>query len=161
MQPNIGLSEQQCQGVVQLLNVLLADEYVLYTKTRDYHWNVVGPEFRELHKFFEGQYKELNEMVDDMAERIRMLGKPSIGTLEEFARYTRLKEHPGHYPSAHEMLANLQTDHEQVIRQLRSDAETCADEYQDQGTRDFLTQVMIHHEKMAWMLRAFLEGPSV
>lgn len=160
MQPNIGLSEKQRQGAVQLLSVLLADEYVLYTKTRDYHWNVVGPQFHDLHKLFEEQYQVLNVVVDDMAERIRALGKPTIGTLAEFAQFTRLKEHPGHYPAAHEMLANLQTDHEMVIRQLRSDAETCADEYQDQGTFDFLIGIMVQHEKMAWMLRAFLEGPS-
>jgi starvation-inducible DNA-binding protein len=160
MQANIGLSERQCQGVAQLLTVLLADEYVLYTKTRDYHWNVVGPQFHDLHKFFEKQYKALNDMVDDMAERIRMLGKPAIGTLAEFAQYTRLKEHPGHYPSAHEMLASLQNDHEQLTRQLRSDAETCGDEYRDWGTHDFLIGVMQHHEKMAWMLRAFREDGS-
>jgi len=160
MQPNFGLAEQQYQGVAQLLTVLLADEYVLYTKTRNYHWNVVGPQFNDLHNLFEEQYKELNELVDDMAERIRIMGKHTIGTLAEFTQQTRLKEHPGHYPSAHEMLANLRTDHEQLIRQLRSDAEACADEYHDQGTHDFLIQTMLHHEKTAWMLRAFLEGPS-
>lgn len=160
MQPNIGLSEKQCQGVAQILTVLLADEYVLYTKTRNYHWNVVGPQFNDLHKLFEEQYKELNELVDEVAERIRSLGKQTAGTLAEFTQQSRLKEHPGHYPSAHEMLANLQADHEQLIRQMRNDAETCAEEYQDQGTHDFLIQTMLHHEKTAWMLRAFLEGPS-
>jgi starvation-inducible DNA-binding protein len=157
---NIGLSREQCQGVAQLLTILLSDEYVLYTKTRHYHWNVVGLQFHDLHKLFEEQYQALNGIVDEMAERIRMLGQPTIGTLAEFTQHTRLKEHPGHYPSAREMLANLQTDHEQLIRQLRTDAETCAEEYQDQGTHDFLIGVMLHHEKMAWMLRAFLEGPT-
>lgn len=160
MPVNIGLSAEQCQGVAQLLTILLSDEYVLYTKTRHYHWNVVGPQFHDLHKLFEEQYKVLNEMVDDMAERIRILGKPTIGTLAEFSQHTRLKEHPGHYPSARDMLTNLQTDHEQLIRQLRRDAQMCAEEYQDQGTHDFLIGVMLHHEKMAWMLRAFLEGPT-
>jgi starvation-inducible DNA-binding protein len=160
MQGNIGLTEQQRQGVVQILAVLLADEYVLYTKTRNYHWNVVGPQFNDLHKLFEEQYKALNKVVDEVAERIRVLGKHTGGTLAEFTQQSRLKEHPGHYPSAHEMLANLQTDHEQLIRQIRSDVETCAEEYQDQGTHDFLIQIMLHHEKTAWMLRAFLEGPS-
>jgi starvation-inducible DNA-binding protein len=157
---NIGLSREQCQGVAQLLTILLSDEYVLYTKTRHYHWNVVGLQFHDLHKLFEEQYKTLNGIVDDMAERIRILGQPTIGTLAEFTQHTRLKEHPGHYPAAREMLANLQTDHEQLIRQLRTDAETCAEEYQDQGTHDFLIGVMLHHEKMAWMLRAFLEGST-
>jgi len=160
MPHNIGLSDQQRQGVVQLLTVLLADEYVLYTKTRNYHWNVVGPQFHELHTFFEEQYKALNGMVDEIAERMRTLGGPAIGTLAEFAQHTRLKEHPGYYPEAHEMLANLLSDHETLIRQFRSDAETCASEYHDQGTHDFLIGHMLRHEKMAWMLRGFLEGKS-
>lgn len=161
MQPNLGITNEHCKGVVQLLTVLLADEYVLYTRTRHYHWNVAGPQFHELHEFFEKQYKALNEVVDDMAERMRALGGHAIGTLAEFAQHTRLKEHPGHYPEAREMLSNLLADHEMVSRQLRSDAETCAAEYQDQGTHDFLIGLVLHHEKMAWMLRAFLEGKSV
>ena len=160
MQPNIGLTDQQRQGVVHLLTVLLADEYVLYTKTREDHWNVVGPQFHELHEFFEEQYQELNTIVDDVAERIRNLGEPAVGTLAEFTQHTRLKEHPGHYPEARDMIANLVADHEIVIRELREDADTCADEYHDMGTNDFLIGLMEHHEKMAWMLRAFLEGRS-
>jgi starvation-inducible DNA-binding protein len=160
MQHNIGIADGQREGVVNVLTVLLADEYVLYTKTRNYHWNVVGPQFHDLHKFFEEQYKTLNEVIDDMAERIRALGGPAIGTLAEFTRHTRFKEHPGHYPEAHQMLANLQGDHEMVIRQLRRDAEMCAGEFQDMGTHDFLIGIMLQHEKMAWMLRGFLEGKS-
>jgi starvation-inducible DNA-binding protein len=135
MQPNIGLAEDHRQGVVQLLTVQLADEYVLYTKTRDYHWNVVGPQFHDLHKLLEDQYTGLNKVVGDIAERIRVLGEPTIGTLAEFVRHTRLKEHPGNSPAAHEMLAKLQTDHEILVRQLHSNAETCADEYRSRASR--------------------------
>ena len=81
---NTGLTDTQRQGVVELLQKLLADEYVLYTKTRNYHWNVVGPQFNDLHKFFEAQYNELNTIVDDMAERARSLGGNATGTLAEF-----------------------------------------------------------------------------
>jgi starvation-inducible DNA-binding protein len=142
MQHNIGLADDQREGVVNALTTLLADEYVLYTKTRNYHWNVTGPQFHTLHELFEDQYKELNEIVDDMAERTRALGGSAIGTLAEFGQRTRLKEHPGHYPEAHAMLANLLTDHEMVIRQLRSDAEACEEEHQDVGTHDFLVATM-------------------
>src|SRR5438552_777597 len=76
MKPNIGLSDSNRDGVVKLLTPLLADEYVLYTKTRNFHWNVVGPQFNDLHKFFEGQYEELDDFVDEVAERIRQLGAP-------------------------------------------------------------------------------------
>jgi starvation-inducible DNA-binding protein len=161
MNLNIGLSEQQRDGVVKILNSLLSDEYLLYTKTRNYHWNVLGPQFNDLHKFFEEQYTELTEVVDDVAERARSLGGWAFGTLQEFAQHTRLKEHPGHYPNAREMIGNLLADHETIIRQLRMDLETCAERYHDMGTNDFLTGLMEKHEKMAWMLRSFLEGESV
>jgi starvation-inducible DNA-binding protein len=158
MSPNIGLLEEQREGVVAILNTLLADEYLLYTKTRNYHWNVVGPQFNDLHKFFEAQYNELNEIVDDVAERGRVLGGHALGTLTEFLTYTRLKEQTSYYPDAHDMIADLLADHEALIRHLRVDLETCAEQYHDAGTNDFLTGLMEQHEKMAWMLRAFLEG---
>jgi starvation-inducible DNA-binding protein len=157
MSLNIGLSEDQRQGVVTILNTLLADEYLLYTKTRNYHWNVVGAHFNDLHKFFEAQYNELNEIVDDVAERARALGGHAFGTMTEFLKYTRLHEQAGHYPDDRGMLANLLADHEALIRYLRVDLETCAESYHDAGTNDFLTGLMERHEKMAWMLRAFLE----
>ncbi|MCS6804448.1 MAG: DNA starvation/stationary phase protection protein [Acidobacteriota bacterium] len=157
MKPNIGLNNKNRDAVVEILNRLLADEYVLYTKTRNYHWNVVGPQFNDLHKFFEAQYDELNEIVDEVAERARSLGGPSLGTLKEFLQHTRLKEHPGEYPNAQKMLQNLLADHEAVIRYLREDLVTVGEKYGDAGTNDFLTGLMEQHEKMAWMLRAFLE----
>lgn len=157
MKPNIGLSDKQRAGVVEILNTLLADEYVLYTKTRNYHWNVVGPRFNELHRFFQEQYEALDEVVDEVAERVRALGGEALGTLTEFLKRTRLKEHPGKSPEARAMLANLLEDHEAIIRHLRADLETCAEKYRDMGTNDFLTELMQRHEKMAWMLRAFLE----
>ena len=157
MNPDIGMSESNRASVVKILNTLLADEYVLYTKTRNYHWNVVGPQFNDLHKFFEAQYGALNEVVDDVAERARTLGGPALGTLDEFSKHARLKEHPGKYPDATGMLKDLLDDHEAVIRQLRVDLETVGEVYHDMGTNDFLTGLMEQHEKMAWMLRAFLD----
>jgi starvation-inducible DNA-binding protein len=161
MKPNIGLSDKQCQGVVGILNTLLSDEYVLYTKTRNYHWNITGPQFNDLHKFFEDQYDKLSGIVDEAAERARALGGRAISTLAEFLQHTRLNEHPNEYPMARNMITNLLNDHEAIIRHLRADLETCANKYQDMGTSDFLTGLMEQHEHMAWMLRAFLEGESM
>jgi starvation-inducible DNA-binding protein len=158
MSLNIGLSEERREGVVRILNTLLADEYLLYTKTRNYHWNVVGPQFNDLHKFFEAQYTALNEIVDDVAERARTVGGNALGTMAEFLKYTRLTEQPGHYPDARDMIADLLADHEALICHLRVDLETCVEKYHDAGTNDFLIGLMEQHEKMAWMLRAFLEG---
>lgn len=156
MKPSIGLSDKNRSGSVEILNSLLSDEYVLYTKTRNYHWNVVGSDFSELHKFFESQYEELDDIIDDVAERARALGGKSLGTLKEFMAHTQLKEAPGVYPNAKKMIASLLTDHEAVVRGLRKNLEVSADELGDMGTSDFLTGLMEKHEKTAWMLRAYL-----
>ena len=161
MKPNIGLSDEQREGVVNILNALLSDEYLLYTKTRNYHWNVFGPQFNDLHKFLERQYEELEEVVDQVAERARSLGGFAFGTMTEFAQHTRLKEQPGQYPEARRMLSNLLADHESLIRQLRVDSQTCDEKFHDLGTNDFLIGLMERHEKTAWMFRAFLEGEPV
>jgi starvation-inducible DNA-binding protein len=154
---NIGISKESIEKIVNLLNADLSDEYVLLTKTKNYHWNVVDPRFNDLHKFLDEQYEKLAELVDDLAERIRSIGGKSIGTLKEFIEQTRLSEQPKEYPEANKMLENLLLDHESIIRQLRKDLETC-EQLGDIGTNDFLTGVMEEHEKMAWMLRSFLES---
>lgn len=157
LQPNIGLTDSASAAVAKLLNHRLADTFVLYTKTRNYHWNVTGPRFQPLHAFFEEQYDQLEEAMDEIAERVRQVGGTAAGTLAEFARLSALKEQPGVVPSADEMIANLLADHETIIRQLREDIDTTADHH-DLGTSDFLTGLMESHEKMAWMLRSFLEA---
>ena len=158
MRVNLGISDRNREIVAGRLNDLLADEYVLYTKTRNYHWNVVGPQFNDLHKFFEKQYEELDEVVDEVAERARSLGERSRATIAEFVKSTRLKEHPGEYPDAKGMVTNLLADHEALVRTLRTDLAACAEKLGDMGTSDFLTGLMERHEKMAWMLRAMVEG---
>jgi starvation-inducible DNA-binding protein len=154
--PKIGISEDQRLRVVEVLNTTLSDEFVLYTTTRNFHWNVVGPQFSELHRFFDEQYQELNTIVDDVAERARSLGGRALGSLSEFLRHARLKEHQD-VPEPGAMIAALLEDHETLVQALRRDLKMCAEEYEDQGTSDFLTGLMEHHEKMAWMLRAFLD----
>ncbi|GIW45870.1 MAG: DNA starvation/stationary phase protection protein [Candidatus Binatia bacterium] len=154
MRVNIGLTEQQREAVCAILRALLADEFVLYTKARNYHWNVVGPQFHDLHKLFEEQYEALDDIVDEVAERIRSLGGVAPGTLEEFRQAARLREEPGKVPSAREMVRNLAEDHEAIVRQLRQDIAATQDQHHDVGTADFLTGLMERHEKYAWMLRA-------
>ena len=157
MNPNLGITDKNRSAVVKLLQPLLADEFVLYTKTRNAHWNVTGPHFGHLHAFFESQYGKLEEFIDDVAERIRSLGGTPAATLAEYVKLARLTEAPGKAYSAQEFLAALLTDHEAVIRQVRKDLTDIGDTYGDAGTNDFLTGMMEEHEKMAWMLRASLK----
>ncbi|MER3447319.1 MAG: DNA starvation/stationary phase protection protein [Candidatus Dadabacteria bacterium] len=141
---------------MKLLGTLLADEYILYTKTRKYHWNVYGSDFKQLHELFEEQYEALDEIIDEMAERIATLGGKAA-TLQEFKQTARLQEDPGEYPAPAQMVENLWHDHESTIKEIREDADACEDDYNDTGTNDFLTGILQKHEKMAWMLRSFLE----
>ncbi|MBM3896294.1 MAG: DNA starvation/stationary phase protection protein [Thaumarchaeota archaeon] len=153
---NIGLGPNVRQKVIDVLSKVVADQYVLYTKTRNYHWNVTGEDFSQYHKLFEEQYSAIDADIDDVAERIRSLGGKTPATLSEFVKKSSLKEHPAKYPPARVMISNLLADHEAVIRNLREYVEVC-DDVDDVGTEDFLTQLLEKHEKTAWMLRATLE----
>lgn len=158
---NIGLTDEQRQGVVNLLNRALADSYLLIIKTKKYHWDVVGPQFRSLHELWEEHYTALAQNIDAYAERVRMLGGYPLGTAEGFLKHATLREHPGDLPSANEMVSRLVTDHEQVIRNLREAVDQAGDEFHDEGTSDFLTGLMEQHEEMAWMLRSFIDGEAL
>ena len=155
MKVNIGISEKHRERVAQILNELLADEHVLYVKTRSYHWNVVSTNFSEYHDFFEEQYTLLEKFIDEIAERVRQIGHFAKGTMKYFVETARLSEDelPG-LPSA--MIQNLLGDHESIIRVLRENIGEVQEECNDDGTADFLTGLMEKHEKMAWMLRAYL-----
>ncbi len=154
IQPNIGLESDVRQPVVKMLNASLANEAILTQKTRNAHWNVSGVSFFELHILFEAQYKQLNEISDKIAERVRMLGGVTIASFEEFINHARLSEHSTEIPDILQLLA----DHETVIRFLREDIRKCSEEYEDEGTVELLIGVMSLHEKMAWMLRAYIEN---
>jgi starvation-inducible DNA-binding protein len=151
----LGLQDSSRKEVLALLDMTLADEYVLYTKTRNFHWNVTGFHFAAMHKFFQDQYEQLDTIVDDAAERSRALGGRALGSMKEFLAKARLAESPAVTLKEEAMLAELLADHEALVRSLRKDVEEVS-RLGDQGTADFLTGLMQTHEKMAWMLRSFL-----
>lgn len=152
---NVGLDDGKRAAIVETLNKLLADEHVLYVKTRNYHWNVTGARFHDLHIFFEKQYVEIAEIIDEVAENARQFGGYAIGTLREFIENSGIEEAPGNIPDADVMIVNLLQDHESIIRKLREDIDKAGDELQAQDAADFLTGVLEQHNKMAWMLRSF------
>lgn len=156
MKANIGLTAAHSKEVALILNKTLADEQVLYAKTRNYHWNYEGDNFMEMHKFFEGQYEELAEIIDEVAERVRKIGHFAEGRLKEYLGLTQLLE-PTTTSKQQEQVKNLLDDHETIIRDLRRQIEEVQDKYKDAGTTDFLTGVMQQHERMAWMLRSYLK----
>lgn len=156
MKPHIGITEANIKAVTIQLSKLLADEYVLYTKTRNAHWNVVGPDFHSMHLFFESQYGQLEDMLDGVAERIRTLGHYAPATLKSFLDLTHLTEYSERKNDSMGFIKELVADHESVIEFIRGNINAFADDYNDQGTSDYITGLMEEHEKMAWMLRSHL-----
>ena len=150
-----GISRESLQKIANILNDDLADEYVLLTKTKNYHWNVEDPRFNDLHKFLDEQYEQLSAAVDEIAERVRAIGGRPRATLREFISSSQIREDVGSYPNADTMLGNLLSDHETIIKTLRKNINECQ-ELNDEGTANFLTDKMEEHEKMAWMLRSFI-----
>ncbi len=152
---DIGISEKDREVIAQGLSRLLADTYTLYLKTHNFHWNVTGPMFQTLHVMFEGQYTELSQAVDLIAERIRALGVKAPGSYQEFIKLTSIKESVGDF-NANQMISDLVHGQESVIKTAR-ELFPRVDESHDEPTADLLTQRMQIHEKTAWMLRSMLE----
>jgi starvation-inducible DNA-binding protein len=157
MKTEIGLKPSNTAEVAQSLNILLADEHVLYIKTRRSHWNVEGPDFLTIHRFFEEQYKQLESIIDDIAERIRTIGHYAEATLAGFLKETHLSEETREKNDSAGFMRTLLEDHETIIIYLRENIDRYAEEWKDAGTSDFITGLLETHEKMAWMLRAHLK----
>lgn len=153
IQPNIGLESDVRLPIIKILNGILSNEAVLTLKTRNAHWNIRGASFFELHILFDTQYKQLNDISDEIAERVRMVGGIAMGSFAEFLTHTQLEEQRAEVPDILHLLA----DHETIIRFLHEDIRKCNDEFEDEGTSDLLVSVMRIHEKMAWMLRSYIE----
>ena len=157
MKTNIGITEPNSQAVANELAKLLADEYVLYTKTRNAHWNIEGTDFYDKHKFFETQFEQLDDIIDSVAERIRSIGHYASATLKSFLQLTHLTEVSTGENDSQNFLNELLTDHESIIIHCRENIHRFGNEYKDLGTSDFITQLMEMHEKMAWFLRSHLK----
>ena len=156
MKANIGLTEKNSQAIAQKLNTILADEFLLALKTRNYHWNVEGSNFMEMHKFYEGLYNELDEVIDEVAERVRTLGHYSEGRMVDFLKLTNLEEE-AYSNDQNTQLKSLLDDHETMVRQLRKDIDMVQDKFKAAGVADFSTGLMEKHEKWAWFIRSYLK----
>lgn len=151
---DIGIKETNRKAVSEMLQQILADEFILYTKYRNAHWNVEGIDFHTKHVFFEEEYGKLEVIVDEVAERIRMLGVYAPGTLKEFIELSQLEEKKPKQNDSASYMKLLLEDHQQVIAYIRKSISENAEEHNDEGTADFITGLMQQHEQMAWMLRA-------
>ena len=149
---DIGIKEEDRVKVANGLKQLLADSYTLYLQAHNFHWNITGPRFHDLHLMFEEQYTELAVAVDDIAERIRALDVPAPGTYKAFSSLSSIVEVEG-IPNAEEMVDILKRGHEQVVKTCRKTL-TLAQAADDESSSALISDRMRIHEKTAWMLRA-------
>jgi starvation-inducible DNA-binding protein len=158
MKIEIGITAANRQAVATELAKILADETVLYIKTKNAHWNIEGPDFYDKHKFFETQFGQLDEIIDNVAERIRSIGHYAPATLKSYLSLTHLTERKSEKNDGQGFIKELLEDHEAIIIVLREHIKTFAKNSLDAGTSDFVTGLMETHEKMAWFLRAHLKN---
>lgn len=157
MKTTIGISPENREVVAHQLAKLLADEFVLYTKTLNAHWNLEGMDFHSVHLYFEELYNQSAEIVDGVAERIRQLGHYAPATLKNFLQLTHLTEQDEDGNDSRSLINKLLGDHESIIEFIRGNINDFADAHEDVGSSDYLTGLMEKHEKIAWMLRAHLK----
>lgn len=154
----IGIKKDNRKAVVTMLKQLLADEYVMYTKYRNAHWNVEGLDFHSKHVFFEEEYGKLENTIDEVAERIRMLGFYSPGSMQQFIELSELKENGPDQNDSASFMKVLLDDHQIIIKFIRESIGENAEAHNDEGTADFITAILQMHEQMAWMLRSSLKS---
>ncbi|HDZ06074.1 hypothetical protein LCGC14_0129590 [marine sediment metagenome] len=154
MKTNIGITEKNRAKVAEHLSKILADEYVIYTKTLRAHWNLEGIDFHTKHVFFEDHYNAIKEFTDGVAERIRKIGHYAPATLKQFLQLTHLSEEIEGDNSSLNYMKVLLADHDTIIVEIRKIIPTIEDDLEDVGSADFLTGLLQEHEEMAWMLRA-------
>ena len=152
---NVALEQNVRHKIAESLAHFLADTYVLYVKSQNFHWNITDPRFYALHKFFEEQYENLADAVDEIAERIRALQHKAPGTMKEFLDLTCLEEGESSL-SGDRMIEQLIQDHESIANHLRPwIPET--QKMKDEGTADLFIARLRFHEKSAWMLRSHFQ----
>ncbi len=157
IQPEIGISKEDLSASVDILNKILATEFTLTLQEWGYHWNLVGPEFHDYHILFQDLYEKGLKFVDAIAERVRAVGGVALGTMTEFLQHSYIKEDMGPIPAPKDMVYNLLVNQEVLIRHIRQGINTTEEKRRDMGTSNFLQEILVDHEKMAWMLRSLLE----
>ncbi|MGK7390666.1 MAG: Dps family protein [Candidatus Cyclobacteriaceae bacterium M2_1C_046] len=152
----LGFSKLETAEIVQKMNLLLANYHVHYQKLRNYHWNVKGPDFFDIHEQFEIAYDEAKVNIDDIAERIRVFGQTPMSTLKEYLETSEIKE-TNTTLTSNEMVKEILNDFE-VLLSFMSEVVDAAIEIGDVGTEDLMKDFMKRIEKTHWMLTAFISN---
>lgn len=152
----LGFSKLETAEIVKRMNLLLANYHIHYQKLRNYHWNVKGPDFFDIHERFEMAYDEAKVNIDDIAERIRVFGQTPMSTLKEYLETAEIKETVPTLTS-NEMVKEIISDYE-ILLSFMSEVVDAAIEIGDVGTEDLMKDFMKSIEKSHWMLTAFISN---
>jgi len=155
---SLGRTKMETAELVEKLNLLLANYSVHYQKLRNFHWNVKGPDFFDIHEKFEEQYNDAKLAIDDIAERIRVFGYTPYSTMREFLDHAEIKE-SGTDLSAHEMVSEIIKDYERLLVHLHEVIEVALD-MADGGTEDMMKGFVKKIETNHWMMTAFNFSPQ-
>ena len=153
---NIGITEKNREIIADQLSKILADEFVLYSKTLNAHWNIEGPDFHAAHVYLETLYNEQQKIVDTVAEKIRAVGHYVPAQLDKYLKLTHLSENAPEKNDSQTLYAELLIDHESIIIFLRENIKPFADKQNAEGISNYIAELMEYHEKVAWMLRSHL-----
>jgi len=157
-QTRFGLSKNEISTSTSTLTIVLGSEMVLYVKMRNYHWNISGNSFIELHRLIEEQYKKTELIIDEVAERISKLGGRAIGSMHEFLKNSVLEESKIDSLNQKNMIEDLCDDHEKIAGKFREFIEIVDKETNDIVTVDFLTGILESHESNGWILKKYLNN---
>ena len=155
MEAKIGLPKKDLTKSIDNLTIVLANEMILYVKTRKFHWNISGNSFMELHKLFEMHYDLLAKTADEVAERISGLGGKAIGSMKDFLKHGELQENTKESNTQKQMLDELIEDHQIVMVNIRKAIDEIGEKTDDVVTEDFLTDILKMHENISWQLTKY------
>ncbi|MBL1255274.1 Dps family protein [Methylocystis sp. Sn-Cys] len=145
------LSPEATATLADSINRLVADAYVLYVKTKNFHWHVSGPNFRDFHEMLDEQSEQILESIDPLAERVRKLGQPTLKSLGQILELASLHENQKDFVSPYEMLVELMNDNISIAKSMREAHGVC-DDWDDVATSSLIEQYLDETEKRTWFL---------
>ena len=151
LETSTDISGNAVPEIAEALNGLAADAFALYTKTKNFHWHVSGPHFRDYHLLFDVQATEIFATVDELAERVRKLGARTLHSIGEIAKLQTIKDNNKDFVAPGDMLRELMADNKTVIKNMRK-AHEIADKHDDVATASILENFIDEAERRNWFL---------
>jgi starvation-inducible DNA-binding protein len=152
-----GLTQEGVTEISRALRPLLADVFALYVKTKNFHWHIGGPHFRDYHLLLDEQAGQIFAMTDDIAERARKIGATTLHSVSDISRHQRLKDNNEESVTAKNMLTELRADNQQLTESLRSTHQIC-DKHNDVATASLIEGWIDETERRTWFLSQTLQS---